>query len=137
MVLDPVINSRNKIGIKWCAFFGYIGVVLILAMAVSIAAFATNYKPLKASVTYSDNIFVFKNDDDFDWKGVQFLLNTDYKFTTPIIPAHTDFAVDATNFAKDDSTKFDPNGMAPSDFIVTAKVTDLQWSSWFYKFGQN
>jgi hypothetical protein len=133
MVQDnsAVQQPRKKLNI--CTVLGAVGIVLILAMGFGVSISA-HYQSLKASVRYDGTQFVFQNDDDFDWTGVQFLLNTDYKYTLPLAAAHSSFAVQAVEFAKDDGTKFDPNSMSPYDFILTAKVPHAQWSSWFYKF---
>jgi hypothetical protein len=75
-----------------------------------------------------------QNNDDFPWIETRLLLNTDYKFNTSTILPHSEFAVEPAQFAKDDNTKYDPASSNPADFYIVARISDLQWSSWFYKF---
>lgn len=135
MVQDSSLIQPSKKKINLCAILGVLGIVLILAMAAGVTISA-HYQSLKVSVKFDGTQFVFQNDDPFDWNDVRFLLNTDYKYNLPTAVAHSGFAIQATDFAKDDGTKFDPNSMSPTDFIVTAKIPHAQWSSWFYKFNQ-
>ena len=124
---------RKKLNL--CTILGIVGIVRILAMAYGVSISA-HYQSLKATVKFEGTQFVFQNNDDFDWNDVRFLLNTDYKYNLPTVIAHSGFAIQASDFAKDDGAKYDANANSPSDFIVTAKVPHGQWSSWFYKFMQ-
>ena len=133
MAQESVLTQPPRRMIKVCTVLGIIGIVLILGMAAGVTI-SNHYQSLKASVKFDGAQFVFQNDDNFDWNDIRFLLNTDYKYNLPTAAAHSGFAIQAVEFAKDDGTKFDPNSMSPTDFIVTAKVPHAQWSSWFYRF---
>ena len=95
------------------------------------------YKILTASVQYEGDRFVIQNGDDFQWTDVRLLLNSDYKFNTSDILAHNGFSVQASQFAKDDGTKFDPNTASPTDLYVTARVSELGGVPFFTNFNRS
>ncbi len=112
-----------------------IGLIAILGMAMGIKT-CNNYTSLRASVQFDVDRFNFRNDDDFPWTDAQFLLNADYKFNLQSVSPNSEFTVSCDQFAKDDGTKFNPSYNSPTDLIITAKVPNNQWSSWFYRFVQ-
>ena len=111
-----------------------VAMLLIIGMAVSIGTWVNTYQNLKASVQYDGTRFVIQNEDSFPWSDVRLLLNSDYKFNTSDILPHNGFSVEASQFAKDDSTKFNPANSNPTDLYITTKISEYGWSSWFYKF---
>jgi hypothetical protein len=108
--------------------------ILIVGAAVSIGTWVNTYHNLNAAVRFDGNRFVIQNNDNFSWLETRLLLNTDYKFNTSSILSHSEFALEPSQFAKDDGTKYDPASSSPVDFYIVARISDSQWSSWFYKF---
>jgi hypothetical protein len=111
-----------------------LAILLIIGMAVSIGTWVNTYQSLTATVEYDGTVFIIHNGDSFQWSDVRLLLNSDFKFNTSDILPDNGFSVNASQFAKDDGTKFDPAGTAPTDLYITAKISKYGWSSWFYKF---
>jgi hypothetical protein len=111
-----------------------VAIILIVGAAVSIGTWVNTYHNLRAAAQFDGNRFVIQNNDDFSWIETRLLLNTDYKFNTSTILPHSEFAVEPSQFVKDDGTKFDPASASPTDFYIVARISDSQWSSWFYKF---
>ena len=109
-------------------------IILIIGAAVSIGTWVNTYHNLKASVQFDGNRFVIHNNDDYPWIETRLLLNTDYKFNTSTILPHSEFAVGPSQFAKDDGTKYDAESSSPADFMIVARISEYQWSSWFYTF---
>jgi hypothetical protein len=111
-----------------------VAILLIVGLAVSVGTWVNTYKALTASVQYEGDRFIIQNGDNFQWTDVRLLLNSDFKFNTSDILAQNGFSVLASQFAKDDGTKFDLNTASPTDLYVTTRVSELGWSSFFYKF---
>lgn len=129
----PTVQSIEETTHIW-RILAIVAIALIIGAAVSIGTWVNTYHNLKAAVQFDGNRFVIQNNDDFSWIETRLLLNTDYKFNTSTILPHSEFAVEPSQFAKDDSTKFDPASASPTDLYIVARISEYQWSSWFYKF---
>ncbi len=91
---------------------GIMVVALIITLAVCIGTCgggsSTETKDLSASVSFDGSQFTIRNNDSFDWRNVEFTLNSDYKLTYPLLSAQSTYTVGAMQFAKNDGEKFNP-----------------------------
>ncbi len=129
----PAVQTVEETNHIW-RILAVAAIIVIVGAAVSIGTWVHTYQNLNATARYEGNRILIQNNDDFAWNDVRLLLNTDYKFSTASMLPHSELAFEVSQFAKDDSTKFDPASMSPTDLYITTKISEYQWSSWFYKF---
>jgi hypothetical protein len=111
-----------------------IGIVLIMGLAVSSGTWVHTYKNLNASIQIEGNQIIIQNNDDYTWIDPIVMLNTDYTFNTSNILPHNKFAVNLNAFRKGNATDFFPDNGKPTDLYIYTKISQYQWSCWFYKF---
>ena len=111
-----------------------IGIVLIMGLAVSAGTWVHTYKNINASIQIEGDKIIIQNNDDYTWIDPTVLLNTDYSFNTSSILPHNKFTAYLDSFRKGNATDYFPSGDRPTDLYIYTRVSQYQWSCWFYKF---
>lgn len=131
-VINPVKPPKQPVNIV--RILAIAGLILILGMAIALGTLAKSPSSLNASIQLDGNQFRITNNDDFEWKEVNLVLNSDWKHKESIVAAHNELVVPFSQFVKDDGSTFSPSSMNPSGFYIFAQIPNNQTGSWFYKF---
>ena len=107
--------------------------VIILGLAVSVGTWVHTYRNLNASIQLVGDEIIVQNNDDYAWLDPYVLLNTDYLFNTSTILPHQKFEAQLNGFMKNNTTPF-PSTDHPTDIYIYSRISQYQWSCWFYKF---